>query len=519
MVNSKLKIEPWIIAIGIILTSIVWSMNVIPITHVIRYIAWCCVTIVLLTVLIIRGSVDFGILKKHIFVSFGYLILVSIISYVSAVNFAEWFFSVSRLILMGVYLFAATQCLTDIKQIAKPLILMAIGLGVYGIWKTRCGTVLPFYIANMGSRSLFTLYLLLLMPFCLCVKDNWRKWGLLATALIVMNVFACNIRTAMVALIGSMLITIFVFIDRKMAICGLLIIVVIAIALCFSPLVERIGNMESMLARNAAWKQSLQMTYDRFMVGAGNWKFAILPYSTGFLEKNVGYSNYYIEPHNTYLHILAETSIFGLIAYLCVFAAALSYAYRSKNVYVFMGIVIYMIFSVFEDKLRAPHLMIVMTFLALAIARNHELNKVKLRHPLFIAIAVIIGLTAIYIARFDMEVRFKNAQDANDPDVTIKELSHIPIFATTEEKTIPYVWFRGDAYKCKKDHANATKDFAEAYKHSPHNAFVLTSHAEALFYAGKHEESLVMYEKALVIKPNDKIAMSNVEIIKGLRKN
>lgn len=521
MTNVKLKIEPWIIAVGIIVTSSVWSMQTVHVSHIVRYISWCCVNLILLGVLIVRGSIDFSILRKRIFIAFGYLILISSISYVAAINFGEWFFDVSRLILMAIYLFCAVQCLSEIKEIAKPMVLTAIGLSVYGIWKTEGGAIMPAYIANMGSRPLFALYLLLLLPFCLVVDGPWRKWGTLGAILIIVNVFTVNSRAAMVALITASLLTAAVF--NRRALCAVLVIVILAgVYISFdSDLWERIGNSESAYSRFAMWKQSLKMTNDKFLVGAGNWKFAILPYSTGFLEKNIGYSMFCIEPHNIYLHVLAETSIFGLIAYLFMFCTALYYTVKSNNPYVFMGIIIYMVFSFFSNKLRAPQLMLVMTFFALSITGSYKLKHTQIRCPLYIASVIVMIFLCAYSLRYDMERRFKSSQVAkelHDPNEEARQLSYIPIFATIEkETTIPYVWFRGDANKRKKDFANATKDFAKAYEQNPNNLFVLNSQGEALFYAGRIDDSLNMYKRSLEIRPGEAIATQNVKIIEDMR--
>lgn len=515
--SVKLNIGPWIIVGGIILTSSVWSMSVIAHTHIIRYMTWAGVTLLLLFMLIVRGELDFQILKQKIFVIFGFYILIASLSLLKAINFGEWFFDMSRLTLMAVYLYAATMYLKSADDIAKPFVLTVIGLGVYGLWLTKFGNYLPRYIANMGTRHLFSQFLLLLLPFCLSVKGKWRKWGILAASLVVLNILMTNSRAAIVALSISASITAAIFNRKAMCLILLAVLVIGSIFVINNRLYQRIANSKSAYYRFAVWKQTLRMTWDEFMVGAGNWRLAILPYSPGFLEENIGDSYYYLEAHNQYLEVLSEKSIFGLIAYVGLFFSVLWYAFKSGNVYVFMGITSYMFYVMFDNKQRAPHLMILMTLFALAITGYHQVKKVKLRWPLFIASGAVFLILVAYLSRFDMEKRFYRSQIArtklNDPDTALRHLSYIPIFASIERHTMPYCWFRGDAYKAKGQLAEAVVEFGKAFKQNPNNIFVLMSLGEALFYSGFHDQSKEMYERVLEIVPGHKIATMNLILI------
>ncbi len=523
----------WTIALGLIACSVVWDYSVIRHTLLLRFVVWSAVTIVLIGLLIFQRP-DFSILRRNIFFAFGVFVLISAISGLKAINFGEWYFDLERYILMFIYFAAVSLALKDGSEIAKPLIVTVICIGIYGAWQLHSGAL--YAVATMGNRPLWSQYLLLMLPFCFMAKGWWRLVGYFGIAVIVGNLYLTFNRGAILALVVSSLVTVVIF-KGKYLICFLrdniwpkdvmdlflrasFSLAIATIFIIIWPFVnyDRLLNTSSLHARFATWKQTMIMTSEHFMVGGGNWKIAILPYSSGFIEPNIGLTQYYLENHNAPGEVLAEKSIFGLIAYLSIFGLGLFYTYRSRNTWVFMGILAYMVYVFFDYKQYAPQLMLLATLLALAVRGYHKkLPKLNLRFSLPVCLIVLGIVLYGYGVRYKMERNFNRAAiaiRAGKTDKVIEELANIPKLATLEKHTAPYSWFLGDAYRAKGEKKKALSEFTKAYEANPNNIFVLLSFGESLFYAGYKDASLAMYKKALTIRPDNPIATKNIGLIR-----
>ena len=514
-----MKIALYILITGFLICSLVWTAEVERKSLTIRYITWSILAIVLAFVLIFKRN-DYSIIKSPLLVVFGIYLLYSIFSLFKAPNFGEWFFDISRIGLMIVTVFLLALFLEDISEFSKIFTIWLITLCVYGLWALVKGS--RYEVLNMGNLNLWSQYLILLSPFCLAAKGRWKIVGIFAFTLVVCNIFMAVSRAAIVALFVSSVVTAAIF-NRKALCCILTISFIIGIFIHFSntTYIQKLTNSSSAHSRFAAWKQTLKMTWDKYMVGAGNWKVGILPYSSGFIEPQLKgeYGRIYmLEAHNGYIEVAAEKSIFGFMAYLGIFILGLFYSYRSKNPYVFMGILTYMVYVFFDDKQRAPILILLMILFALAIKGYHkpiEVSKLYI-FTLPICMVVLVGLLCGYLIRFDMEKRYlisKTALQEGDYDTIIEELSYIPKIATLNKYTTPYVHCRGDAYRSKEMWKEAAMDFSQAYRENPYNVYVLLSLGEVTFYANKKEQSLKLYQKVLEIVPEHPIAVKNIKLI------
>lgn len=489
--------KSWIIAIGVVLTSMAWSASMVSQTDIIRYMVWTSVVLVVFASM----KIDLKILSKGLFIALGYYILISILSYLRAMNFGEWFFDLSKVVLFGLTVYCVHMYL-DRSVMNRVFIITTIVVGVYGLWQIGIDKLEKNMIANMPSRHMFSLYLLLMTPFCLSAKGSWKKLGYAATTLAILNIGFLRTRTALLSLLCSILITAIIF-YRKALIYALVLMILFGVYIYTDRTVLDTGSMQSRLC---IWKQTMLMIKDNLFVGGGNWKIAILPYSAGFLEKYAGFLRFCTEPHNEYIQVLAEKSIFGLIAYLSMFVFALYYAVKGKKPYLFMGLIIYMVFVFFDNKKSPTPLFILAIYFGLAIKSVYRPCFVRIRRA-GLLVPVIVMIMFTFYLRFNTDICMLRSKT----DKTVK-LAITP-FATVDRCTTPYILSMCHDYKRKGDMDNALKYVAEAYRYNKYNSYVILSYAELLVGKGETEKAVKQYQRALAICPDNIVAQINLKRI------
>lgn len=548
------KLELYILVSGVILCTTVRSVAVLDRSLTNRFIVWAGVTLLLAICILVRArKVDFSVFKRAIFYGFVGYAAMAFFSYSSDINQGDWVYETLKILLMLIYLGVACLILTDIKEIAKPLAVLAICLGIYGVWslnKVYINGNVTAGIATRGNKNMWAQLMLLLIPFCLSAAKEWKLIGIAGALLAVTNILMSDSRGAILALVISVVATAMVFNRRAFVICGIVGLVGITSIYCGrnTVYVNKMLNVESSKDRAATWRQTIKMTDDRFMVGAGQWKIAAGKYAAGFKQKLSFLSVFYNRPHNDFLWVMSELSIFGVACYSFIFLCALWYAIHGGNKLVFAGLVAYIVIAfVSYPKERASLSMIAMIYIALAVKSCHPTSKEPhefslnefLRHgqqhylyarPEFklpVHIICVIGVIAISVlslcfydfsVRYQMEIKAKKvhfAKESRINEIIIKELSHIPKLSTVDSHGIPYHYYRGIAYTVLGDDEKGMKDYGIAYTQNPWHFYNLLCLGQSFFKAGQPAKSIRFYEALLEIRPDYEDAKEDLEKIKS----
>ena len=515
------KTSEYILTASLILCAVIYSTQTITKRIPVRDLIWVCAAIIL-TILVTIQGVDFSVFKRKIFWAFGGYLVFSLISLINVINFGEWFYDICRTALMLVYLFLAFSVVT--KDIAKPIVLLAIGLGIYGLFN------LPLHLAPMmGNKNFWGQAHFLLLIFCLYsvfnYKGFWRDAGLIGGLLSIQNICFSYPKSVWLGCIVSVLACL-VF-NRKALIIAIILILIIGGAFLANPKQLHVAN--SINGRLDQWCESMRMVKDHFMIGAGQWKIVINDYSRNFTSGTqptieAGKTTMFKSPHNDFVWVLAETGPFGFLCYLSIFLFGLFYAYKSHNIFIFAGIAGYMAIACFSfPREKTFHSMFSILLLALSLKGYHGYIKSK-RSLLFIRMnfciitLLILGMVSLsfgsqYIGQYNYVKAHKAAINGiGDP---LEYLSHISPLATLDYHTMPYYWHRATIHKYKGNKVESFADYKMAYKANPNNIYVLASMGHAFFYNDQPDAAIECYEKALVVRPDFTVASENIKMIKA----
>ncbi len=550
------KLELYILILGVILCATVRSVATLDQSLTNRFIVWSLITVILVILILVRAKrTDFSIFKRAIFCFFLGYTAMAFFSYNSEINQGEWVYETLKILLMLIYFGIACLILKDMKDIAKPLTILTVCLGVYGLWslnKVYINGGVTAGIGTMGNKNMWAQAMLLLMPFCISVLKNkgWRLIGITGIVLALADIFISDSRGVILALIISVILTAMVFDRRIFFTCIILgLLCVCVVNRCKDTVyVNKMLNTESSKDRLATWKQTLRMTNDEFMVGAGQWKIHVAKYAAGFKQKLSFLAVFYNRPHNDFLWVLAELSIFGLICYLFIFLLGLWYAIHGENKLVFAGLVAYIVIAfVAYPKERAFASMMLCIYLALAIKSCHPVSKEPhkfslseiLRHgqthylferpKLNLSMPVICASSAIVLSvlgmcfydfcvRYQTDIKSKKVHFAKKDganEIIIKELSYIPKLSTVDTHGIPYHYYRGLAYTTLGDKKKGIMDYSIAYTQNPWHFWNLLCLGQAFFEINQPIKAAEFYEAALDIRPNHQVVKEDLEKIKS----
>lgn len=503
------KTSEYVLIAGLVLCATIYSTQTIVKRLPVRDIAWA-LTAVVLIILVTTRRIDFSILKRWIFPAFAGYLLFSVASFGKAVNFGEWFYDVSRTALMIIYLFLAVLVIK--KDIARYVMLLAVVLGIYGLW---C-----YPVTIMGNRNFWGQANFLMLVFCVYsifnYKSFWRYASLVGGALACANIYFSRNKASWLACVMFVL-AISIFYRKAFVVMALLIVVVVGLLL-ISP--EKYGVMNSLIIRLEQWRETLIMTRDNFMVGAGNWKIAINNYAYDFKScPEASKTLVYKSPHNDYLWVMAETSIFGLFFYLAIFALGLFYAYKSHNVFIFAGIVGYMTIAFFSfPRERDFHSMVLILLLALALKGYHIRSEYYIPKLFFCSVSLLVmGIVLVNFGiRYVSEVNCRRSRISsnNEPQKALEYLSNISILTTLDYYTTPYYFHRANLHDRLGNKKAALIDYERACAANPGYIYAQASLGRAYFYEGKISKAIECYKKALAIRPDYGLARENIRIIK-----
>jgi O-antigen ligase len=541
-----------------------------------RFLLWGITSLALCISLVLQlyrtpERIDWSIARRAIFAAFlGYL-LFSAISLSRAVNITEGVYEVLKTFLSVAYLFIAAVILgrnrNYIPTLAKAVTATATVLCVIGIYQYLQYGACDYYCGTMANTNQFSSALFLTLPLCiygvLTFRGYWKALSIIPTVLVLVNILLLETRSVWAGLFvsgaGTTVVVIILFErlivskqKRSLLTKGMIPVtgVLFAAVLIFGclygrsnhsgGLVEHIRSMYSVRhglnrERVLMWKQSLEISKDNlvFGAGAGNWRIVLPSRGVDKLSKRSFKRDHFQRPHNDYIWVLFETGILGLGFYLSTFVIVLFYIFRiamhQDNVddkllaiCVFFGVVGYMVISFFSfPKERIFHSMFLLLLIALMVSVYHQrfgATKTISRSTMMILAGPSLLLLFLAVlngyVRFNAEVHTKRALAARGAGNWLAVISEIDkgysVFATLDPTSAPLQWYRGEANFLLNNRSEALEDFKRAYRVHPYHIHVLNNLATCHELAGNHREAIKYYNKALEIHPQFEEALINL---------
>jgi O-antigen ligase len=442
------RLEQIVFITGFLLCGFVCTPIALDQSLMTRHLIWAIFTFLLIIIITARAienprSVNYSVLDNRIFYALGAYLIFNCISALFAANRAESAYEILKVFLMITYLFCA-MIIVDRDIFSKTCCLLGIGLGLYGIYQYVTSHYHPLECYGlMGSKNLWSSAQFLLLPFCLYSLKfkRWRIPAALASLLIVSNIVFLYVR--------AVYLTLFIFSAslltlkakrhlpsickkawaNKGAICKWAILsalpafvigAVLITGIVRSPKYREIKkglfgkygllNTNSMNERQNLWHKTAKMGIENPLtgVGAGNWKIEAPRFKAYNLKDDEFLKKSFGRPHNDFLWVFAELGIFGLAAYLSIFAIALFHCYRRREYLLFSLLLGYMtIASLSFPKERAFHTIMLLTVIALShprVKRPYRLSMARIYIASVIVLAVL-GLTIINFAlRFKADI-------------------------------------------------------------------------------------------------------------------
>ena len=513
------KLELYLLVLGIILCGIVIDRYVYD-NITIRYLIWSVLTLVLFTSLAIRKA-DFGVLRRYIFPAFLCYLIATCISLFYAINVMEGWYEVAKISMMFVYLACAAVILKDIKDIAKPLVVLLIVLSLYGILPKNPSIILPsvgatVFAGTMGNKNLLAQALVLLIPFSLYAIFEIKRWwglvGLISISLAGYMMWICKTRSAWLALFVSVLV-LSMFSRKAFLATLILIILVTSIGVCIAPseTVATAISWTSLQERLSLWKASVGTSIS----GAGNWKI-IMPERLSEIAR-FGFN--YSRPHNDFVWVWAETGLAGLLFYISIFGLAFWYA--RHNPLVLMGLCAYAIIAFFSfPKERCFHSMILMVLMGLVIkdTRHCFVLPKKVTIPIAVVLVLSIGIFYCHYMTQRCVIRVNSAKVAKDWPKVINEITKCKtrFVATLDPTGVPVIWSRGEANLILGNEQECYNDFKKAEQHNPNDFYVVSSLGACNIFMQDYKEAERYYTKAVKIYPDNEVMKKNLITVREL---
>ncbi len=525
-----------------------------------------------------RSNHDWSVLQRLIFPVYGIYVLISAASIMQAINVADTIYDLSKVLLSGVLLVCATLVLASDRQAIKLLtkamlisggLLATIGVcQYYGVAFTAIpGNVIPY--GTMANKNLLAGIICLALPFGLYATlrfdRGWSIVGFLEVTFSFWVILLAQTRASWVALTLAAAVVIPSYIiwlfksglssaNRSQALKKLLAVAAVALLIVLGAITGSIlrSGQSSILARVksiithqdnsskerlAVWSKSWQLFEQHPLsgVGIGNWK-VVCP-GLGMTRTSAERGDiYFQQPHNDYLWVLTETGVFGLAAYLLVFALAFWYAIRvlrqsashDEAIFVLLmlfAIVCFMVDAFFSyPRERVELLTFATLILAAIVSTYHRLQKSpkELSHSavaitLTVCLVSAMAAAVVGIIRLDGETHIKStwlAKSAGNWPEVIRQVDQArsPLL-TLDPTATPLAWYRGVARFSLNDSEQACQDFALAYRDNPYHPHVLNNLGTCAELGGDHQQAIDYYERAVRVAPRFDDAWLNLTAV------
>lgn len=489
----------WILPIGVILCGTVLAPMAYDKALTSRHLIWCAMTIALV---LCTKRIRVG--KIHFF-AFGYLFFV-LLSGMFAINKSEWSYWVARGILVVSYLSVVE---IDKKLLTKAMIVLGMIFVGYFWYDYYChyiiGESFPHCRGLMMQRNTWAAAQFFIIPFCYyAIQERfWRKLSLLVMAAMTANIILLSSRSAMLALIVSVLTVMIA--NRKLR-PYILAASGISILLILYFLSDRILRDDSIYTRTEQWKYTLSMIRQNpFGVGAGNWWIVFPKYAAGIDYQDAFNKAAFRFPHNDYLWICAEVGIGGIVCYLGMFGYSIYCAWKKKAVYLLIGLLGFMSIAFFSvPRERAFSSLMAITFIAIAC-------PMKVIPQPRILLTLLIFTMVVFSFRFRASCwnrKLVYAKTVSKQGVYAKR--GFSVFSTLNYIGQPWHWWMGLTNLEMNKKSLAIEHLKIAYEYNPYNVYVLNGIGLAKQIEGDEVQANVFFEEALRICPNFKCAKLNM---------
>ncbi len=518
--------------------------------------------------------INFLVLRNSLTISVFFFTLTSLISGISAVNRAEYLYSLTRdcsnLLLYIILILYIYYNILHINMIIKTIIFSAmifvfLGLGQYfGGWFLTIPGHETFY-STFANRNLFASINILIFPFLLYGFFRLPKiWQILSVITIISATFTITVIRARAVFLAVFLASYSVLLilsfyrlkigrsDLKSGRIILLVIILTALisfgiskSELFSEMhpeisYKRLGSDTTLFVRIYAWKKTWSMIKEHPLtgIGGGNWKINLPKY--GLEGKRLETGAYqYIRPHNDYLWVWAENGFIGFILYLLIFIIAIVYGLKilktkGENkiliILLISGLIGYMMIAFFSfPRERIYHSIILMTYLAMISGlysrskSNHDKKEVFLNS---LIVRIVITLGAMFLAaamlsysyqRLKSEIHFYfayNARGRNQFNFTIAAIDKIdPGIFNISPTGIPVQWYRGNAYFQTGVLNKAFHNFLQANQTHPYHIFTLNNIGSCYELYGDHDSAKRFYYKILDLSHYLEETLINLSVV------
>lgn len=276
------------------------------------------------------------------------------------------------------------------------------------------------------------------------------------------------------------------------------------------------------IERLVVWDKTIDLIKGNlwFGVGAGNWQLTYTKFSiSGVSEALEGAT--FQRPHNDFLWILSEIGIFGLIAFLLVFAfpvftsiskflvAPYSNSSLSKLLIAccLLGFLVISFFDFPKERIE----LLVLSFLLLAYLHAEDFMPIiKFRpiksKPVALIILPLIAfcvVTGFYRIRGEKAViKIYKAKNGANPDGMIRNADKaMSMFYEIDPASMPIHWYKGIGYTQQNNYEKGYEEFQKAYAISKYNHIVNNNLGVCLLRNEKTEAAKRYFEESIRINP------------------
>ncbi len=547
---------------SLIILPMIYSEKVMDPTLAPRLFAWN--SLLFLTTLVFINKtrfhqLDFSVLRNPLFGVFFLLFILGMGSLLFAINASAGFydqvktFSTLVFLTLASFLFLKTPGwpirLTRFFIVGS-LIVLLVGYIQYltelGFGFHSRGDIVRL-TGMMSNVNLYANYVLLMIPFIIygvvVFRTHWRMLAIISLVLSVLMIFLLQTRAVYLAiLVGTAITMVFLILKYKQfglpaSISKGMAVILVGGGLAFAGIlimtpedniyVSRVRSIftDTENPRLSVWGATREMIADHPFtgVGAGNFTIKVQHYY-GNYTFDQAHENW-IRPHNDYLWVLSEKGVFGLLAFLMIFALAFYYIWsivrsetnRAEKILalcIFGGLTAYMVNSFFDFPLeRVNHQIILAIYLAGIIALHHQIkpaNKpLMVSRNIFILPLLVLLLTGTKFAyehinqeKYVSIARNANASEQWDRMLDAAQRAQTP-WKTLDALAVPVYFFEGFAYTRLGDGNRALHAFAEAYRHNPHRKYITNNLGVLHMQNEQYATAIRFFEETLHMYPRD----------------
>jgi putative inorganic carbon (HCO3(-)) transporter len=245
--------------------------------------------------------------------------------------------------------------ITQLVRVLKLLLISTIGVALFGFYQAIVGRYTDFYFRLypkhdealepwVGRITSFLVhfnslagYLNLVIPISMAcavfAKDRALKFlGLACACVAVVALFLTQSRGGLLALVGVLIIAVWLLVPRLIARITLLCVSALACILLLPPLLNHFERLQGVndfteVTRLLTWQAAATLFLDHPFLGVGYGNFRFL--SSDLVPGAVPGT---LDAHNLYLQLLAETGIVGFLTFAVLLGAFFVLSLKSMRV-------------------------------------------------------------------------------------------------------------------------------------------------------------------------------------------